>query len=119
MTAHDWRMDRKGINTVFTMSILKKFQPIFNRHFANFAENLEKYVDQPEFDFSDLIFECNFELVLSKCDELTEHRTHRNQLKNHFGHYSQKQCVAMTFDRMMKMRQNWLHALPGERLVPN
>lgn len=66
LSAHDWRLDRKGINAVFRLSILQKFQPIFNRHFGNFATSLEQYVDQPEFDFTQHIIACNLDLALGE-----------------------------------------------------
>lgn len=61
--AHDWRPDRKAINTVFALNILKSFQPIFNECFSDFAKSLEKYVDQPAFDLTKHIFECNLSVI--------------------------------------------------------
>lgn len=66
LSAHDWRADRKGINAVFRLSILQKLQPIFNRHFGNFARSLEQYVDLPEFDFTQHIIACNLDLALGE-----------------------------------------------------
>lgn len=66
-SGHDWREDRKGINTVFTVRNLKAFQPIFNRHFADFAKSLENHVDQPEFDFTKYILLCNIGVICSEC----------------------------------------------------
>lgn len=61
-----WRSDRKNINTVFTLGILKTFAPIFNRQFANMSKSLEKYVDQPEFDLTKHVFEYNLNVVCGK-----------------------------------------------------
>lgn len=61
-----WKSDRKHINTVFTLSILKTFIPIFNSHFARFVKNLDKNVGQPEFDMTDFMFSCNLDIVCGK-----------------------------------------------------
>lgn len=66
--AHDWRVDRKNINAVFGLSILNSFEPIFNRHFFDFAKSLERFVEQPAFDINEYILGCNFNSVLGKCD---------------------------------------------------
>lgn len=61
---HVWRSDRKNINTVFTLNVLKNFQPVLNRRFANFTRGLEKYVKQPEFDIEYQVYECMFDAFL-------------------------------------------------------
>lgn len=63
---HNWRADRKSINTVFTLSTLKAFQPIFNCHFVDFAKSLEHLVDQPESDCTKYIFLCNIGIICSE-----------------------------------------------------
>lgn len=62
-TGNDWKSDRKGINTVFALSILKTFEPIFNRHFTNLTKTLEKYADQSAFDLTKHVFECNLNVI--------------------------------------------------------
>lgn len=61
-----WKSDRKHINTIFTLSILKTFIPTLNRHLVQLAKNLEKNVDQPEFDITNYIFSCNSDIVLGE-----------------------------------------------------
>lgn len=65
-TGHDWQSDRKAISTVFALSILKTFEPIFNHHFANLTKTLEKFVDQPEFELTKHIHHCHFSSVLGE-----------------------------------------------------
>lgn len=63
---HIWRTDRRSINTVFSVGLLKRVEPIFNRHSINSVANLEKYVNQPAIDLTHHMFRCNLDLVLSK-----------------------------------------------------
>lgn len=60
------------MNAVFTSSILKKnHHPIFNRHSANLVKTLEKYVGQPEIDFTAVVITSNFDVVLGEGPLLT------------------------------------------------
>lgn len=66
--ALDWQAYRKNVNTVFNPSVLKTFVPTLNRRFLSLARNLERFVDQPEFDFTEHILGCSFNSVLGKFD---------------------------------------------------
>lgn len=56
---HHWQNDRKNLNTVFAMGVLKTFETVFNRRFHDLANSLERFVEQPEFELTNHILECN------------------------------------------------------------
>lgn len=66
MSGQHWSDDRKGIRTVFTLSILKTFLPILNARFKTLTKNLEQYVDRGMISMSEHIFQCTFNNVCGK-----------------------------------------------------
>lgn len=70
LTVHHWRKDRKNVNMVFALSILKTFASKFNRRFCNLTKSLERFVDQPEFDLSEHILGSNLETFMGEFDLL-------------------------------------------------
>lgn len=57
---------------MFALSILKTFESNFNRRFCDLTKNLEKFVDQSEFDLAEHILGCNLETFMGEADLLAE-----------------------------------------------
>lgn len=66
LLAHEWRKDRKNVNTVFSLSILKLFEPTFNRRFHELTNKIERFVDQPEFELTNHILDCNLNTFMGE-----------------------------------------------------